>query len=156
MIRGMMFMTKITPAHIHARARSSVGHFFEYLYPLLHPKRPIEMDWYIHAMSEAIMSLSRGETNRLIINAPPRSSKPISAPSSISASSWERIPVQRSCYSLMGRTHTGHCQQSTSLNAPCRLHAFVSPHALYRRGLARSGLRTSAGGKVHFTSVQAQ
>ena len=68
-------MTKITPAHIHARARSFVGHSFEYLYPLLHPKRPMEMDWYIHAMSEAIMSLSRGETTRLIINAPPRSSK---------------------------------------------------------------------------------
>ena len=46
-----MLMTKITPEHIHARARSSVVHFFEYLYPLLHPKRPIEMDWYIHAMS---------------------------------------------------------------------------------------------------------
>ena len=75
MIRGMILMTKITPAHIHARARSSVGHFFEYLYPLLNPKRPMEMDWYIHSMSEAIMSLSRGETNRLIINAPPRSSK---------------------------------------------------------------------------------
>ena len=75
MIRGMILMTKITPAHIHARARSSVGHFCQYLYPLLHPKRPIEMNWYIHAMSEAIMSLSRGETNRLIINAPPRSSK---------------------------------------------------------------------------------
>ena len=71
----MMFLTKITPAHIHARARSSVGHFFEYLYPLLNPKRPIEMDWYIHAMSEAIVSLSRGDTTRLIINAPPRSSK---------------------------------------------------------------------------------
>ena len=47
-------MTKITPAHIHARARSSVGHFFEYLYPLLNQKRPIEMDWDIHVMSEAI------------------------------------------------------------------------------------------------------
>ena len=75
MVWGVMLMTKLTPAHIHARARSSVGHFFEYLYPLLHPKRPIEMDWYIHAMSEAIMSLSRGETTGLIINAPPRSSK---------------------------------------------------------------------------------
>jgi len=65
-----MLMTKITSEHIHARARSSVGHFFEYLYPLLNPKRPIETNWYIHAMSEALMSLSRGSTTRLIINAP--------------------------------------------------------------------------------------
>ena len=68
-------MNEITPDHIRARARSSVGYLFEYLYPLLYPNRPIETGWYIQAMSEAIMSLWRNEKTRLIINAPPRSSK---------------------------------------------------------------------------------
>lgn len=51
----VMAMDEITLDHIHARARSSVGHLFEYLYPFLNPNRPIETGWYIHAMSEAIM-----------------------------------------------------------------------------------------------------
>ena len=97
-------MTKLTPAHIHARARSSVGHFFEYLYPLLHPKRPIEMDWYIHAMSEAIMSLSRGETTRLIINAPPRSSKTNVCTIFNIGFILGKDPVQRSCFLLTGKS----------------------------------------------------
>ena len=129
-------MTKITPAHIHARARSSVGHFFEYLYPLLHPKRPIEMDWYIHAMSEAIMSLSRGETTAYH-QCPSRSSKPISAPSSISALSGEGSQCRDHASYLRGRAHTCNCKQSKSLDAPSRLHASVSTHTLCWRGLAR-------------------
>lgn len=155
MIWGMMFLTKITAAHIHARARSSVGHFFEYLYPLLHPKRPIEMDWYIHAMSEAIMSLSRGETNRLIINAPPSSSKTNlctifniglilgkdpSAEIMLLTYGEELTPV------LASKVH--HLMRHTA-------YMRLFPHTCcVGIGSQSHALRTSAGGKVHFTSIQ--
>ena len=61
-------MNEITPDHIRARARSSVGYLFEYLYPLLYPNRPIETGWYIQAMSEAIMSLWRDESQTYATN----------------------------------------------------------------------------------------
>jgi len=150
-----MLMTKITIAHIHARARSSVGHFFEYLYPLLHPKRPIETDWYIHAMSEAIMSLSRGETNRLIINAPPRSSK-------------TNLCTIFNIGFILGKDPSAEIMLLTygeelTRDIASKVHDLMR-HATYMRlfphtrcvGAASQGqaLRTSAGGKVHFTSVQ--
>lgn len=150
-----MLMTKITPAHIHARARSSVGHFFEYLYPLLHPKRPIEMDWYIHAMSEAIMSLSRGETTRLIINAPPRSSK-------------TNLCTIFNIGFILGKDPSAEIMLLTygeelTRDLASKVHHLMR-HPAYMRlfphtrcvGAASQGqaLRTSAGGKVHFTSVQ--
>ena len=137
---GVMLMTKITPAHIHARARSSVGHFFEYLYPLLHPKRPIEMDWYIHAMSEAIMSLSRGETNPAYHQCP----SPLFKNQSLHHLQYRFYLGKRSkCRDhasyLRGRAHTGTCEQRTSLDAPSRLHAFVSTHTLCWYWISRSG-----------------
>jgi predicted phage terminase large subunit-like protein len=150
-----MLMTKITPAHIHARARSSVGHFFEYLYPLLHPKRPIEMDWYIHAMSEAIMSLSRGETTRLIINAPPRSSK-------------TNLCTIFNIGFILGKDPSAEIMLLTYgeeliRDIASKVHDLMR-HAAYMHlfphtrcvGAGSQGqpLRTSAGGKVHFTSVQ--
>ena len=150
-----MLMTKITLAHIHARARSSVGHFFEYLYPLLHPKRPIEMDWYIHAMSEAIMSLSRGETNRLIINAPPRSSK-------------TNLCTIFNIGFILGKDPSAEIMLLTYGEELTRVLAsnvhHLMRHPAYMRlfphtrcvgtGSQGQALRTSAGGKVHFTSVQ--
>ena len=150
-----MLMTKITLAHIHARARSSVGHFFEYLYPLLHPKRPIDADWYIHAMSEAIMSLSQGETNRLIINAPPRSSK-------------TNLCTIFNIGFILGKDPSAEIMLLTygeelTQDIASKVHHLMR-HPAYMRlfphtrcvGAASQGqaLRTSAGGKVHFTSIQ--
>ena len=150
-----MLMTKITPAHIHARARSTLGHFFEYLYPLLHPKRPIEMDWYIHAMSEAIMSLSRGETTRLIINAPPRSSK-------------TNLCTIFNIGFILGKDPSAEIMLLTygeelTRDLASKVHHLMR-HAAYMHlfhhtrcvgaGSQGQALRTSAGGKVHFTSVQ--
>ena len=150
-----MLMTKITPAHIHARARSSVGHFFEYLYPLLHPKRPIEMDWYIHAMSEAIMSLSRGDTTRLIINAPPRSSK-------------TNLCTIFNIGFILGKDPSAEIMLLTygeelTRDIASKVHHLMR-HAAYMHlfphtrcvGAASQGqaIRTSAGGKIHFTSIQ--
>lgn len=71
-----MSLNKITASHIHARARSSVGELFKYLYPLAHQNRPVKMSWYIDAMSEAMMAMHRGEYTRLIINAPPHHTLP--------------------------------------------------------------------------------
>ena len=148
-------MTKITPAHIHARARSSVGHFFEYLYPLLHPKRPIETDWYIHAMSEAIMSLSRGETNRLIINAPPRSSKT----NLCTIFNISFILGKDPSAEIMLLTYGEELTRDIAIKVhhlmrhPAYKHLF--PHTrCVGTGSQGQALRTSAGGKVHFTSVQ--
>ena len=150
-----MFMTKITSEHIHARARSSVGHFFEYLYPLLHPKRPIEADWYIHAMSEAVMSLSRGDTNRLIINAPPRSSK-------------TNLCTIFNIGFILGKDPSAEIMLLTygeelTRDIASKVHHLMR-HAAYKRlfphtrcvgaGSQGQALRTSAGGKVHFTSIQ--
>ena len=67
-LKMVMAMDEIILDHIHARARSSVGYLFEYLYPLLYPNRPIETGWYIHAMSEAIMSLWRDESQTYATN----------------------------------------------------------------------------------------
>jgi predicted phage terminase large subunit-like protein len=150
-----MLMTKITPAHIHARARSSVGHFFEYLYPLLHPKRPVDAVWYIHAMSEAIMSLSRGETNRLIINAPPRSSK-------------TNLCTIFNIGFILGKDPSAEIMLLTYGEELTRVLAsnvhHLMRHPAYMRlfphtrcvgtGSQGQALRTSAGGKVHFTSIQ--
>ena len=150
-----MLMTKITSEHINARARSSVGHFFEYLYPLLNPKRPIETDWYIHAMSEAIMSLSRGETNRLIINAPPRSSK-------------TNLCTIFNIGFILGKDPSAEIMLLTygeelTRDIAGKVHHLMG-HAAYMllfrhtrcigAGSQGQALRTSAGGKVHFTSVQ--
>jgi predicted phage terminase large subunit-like protein len=155
MIRGMMLMTKITPAHIHARARSSVGHFFEYLYPLLSQKRPIEMDWYIHAMSEAIMSLSRGETNRLIINAPPRSSKTNLCTIFNIGFILGKDPRAEIMLLTYGEELTRVLASKVHhlMRHPAYMHLFPHTRCV---GAASQGqaLRTSAGGKVHFTSVQ--
>ncbi len=151
----MMLMTKITPAHIHARARSSVGHFFEYLYPLLSQKRPIEMDWYIHAMSEAIMSLSRGETNRLIINAPPRSSKTNLCTIFNIGFILGKDPRAEIMLLTYGEELTRVLASKVHhlMRHPAYMHLFPHTRCV---GAASQGqaLRTSAGGKVHFTSVQ--
>lgn len=150
-----MLMTKITPAHIHARARSSVGHFFEYLYPLLSQKRPIEMDWYIHAMSEAIMSLSRGETNRLIINAPPRSSKTNLCTIFNIGFILGKDPRAEIMLLTYGEELTRVLASKVHhlMRHPAYMHLFPHTRCV---GAASQGqaLRTSAGGKVHFTSVQ--
>ena len=148
-------MTKITPSHIHARARSSVGHFFEYLYPLLHPKRPIEMDWYIHAMSEAIMSLSRGETTRLIINAPPRSSKTNLCTIFNVGFILGKDPSAEIMLLTHGEELTRDIASKVNdlMRHPAYMHLF--PHTrCVGAGSQGQALRTSAGGKVHFTSVQ--
>ena len=148
-------MTKITSAHIHARARSSVGHFFEYLYPLLHPKRPIEMDWYIHAMSEAIMSLSRGETNRLIINAPPRSSKTNLCTIFNIGFILGKDPSAEIMLLTYGEELTRDIASKVHhlMCHPAYLRLF--PHTrCVGAGSQSQALRTSAGGKVHFTSIQ--
>lgn len=148
-------MNKITPAHIHARARSTVGHFFEYLYPLLHPMRPIATDWYIHAMSEAIMSLSRGETNRLIINAPPRSSKTNLCTIFNIGFILGKDPSAEIMLLTYGKELTRDIGSKVNdlMRHPAYLRLF--PHTCCI-GAASHGqaLRTSAGGKVHFTSVQ--
>ena len=150
-----MLMTKITSEHIHARARSSVGHFFEYLYPLLHPKRPIEMDWYIYAMSEAIMSLSRGETNRLIINAPPRSSKTNLCTIFNIGFILGKDPSAAIMLLTYGEELTRDIASKVHhlMRHPAYMHLFPHTRCV---GAASQGqaLRTSAGGKVHFTSVQ--
>ena len=150
-----MLITKITPAHIHARARSSVGHFFEYLYPLLHPKRPMEMDWYIHAMSEAIMSLSRGETNRLIINAPPRSSKTNLCTIFNIGFILGKDPSAEIMLLTYGEDLTRDIASKVHhlTRHPAYMHLFPHTRCV---GAASQGqaLRTSAGGKVHFTSIQ--
>jgi predicted phage terminase large subunit-like protein len=150
-----MLMTKITPAHIHARARSSVGHFFEYLYPLLNPKRPIETDWYIYAMSEAIMSLSRGDTNRLIINAPPRSSKTILCTIFNIGFILGKDPSAEIMLLTYGEELTRELKSKVHhlMHHPAYMHLF--PHTrCVGAGSQGQALRTSAGGKVHFTSVQ--
>ena len=150
-----MLMTKITPSHIHARARSSVGHFFEYLYPLLHPKRPIEMDWYIHAMSEAIMSLSRGETTRLIINAPPRSSKTNLCTIFNIGFILGKDPSAEIMLLTYGEELTRVLASKVHhlMRQPAYMRLF--PHTrCVGAGSQGQALRTSAGGKVHFTSIQ--
>lgn len=148
-------MTKITSEHIHARARSSVGHFFEYLYPLLNPKRPIEMDWYIHAMSEAIMSLSRGETTRLIINAPPRSSKTNLCTIFNIGFILGKDPSAEIMLLTYGEELTRELGSEVHhlMHHAAYMHLF--PHTrCIGAGSQGQALRTSAGGKVHFTSVQ--
>jgi predicted phage terminase large subunit-like protein len=113
------------------------------------------MDWYIHAMSEAIMSLLRGETNRLIINAPPRSSKTNLCTIFNIGFILGKDPSAEIMLLTYGEELTRDIASKVHhlMRHPAYMHLF--PHTrCVGAGSQGQALRTSAGGKVHFTSVQ--
>ena len=151
----VMAMDEIILDHIHARARSSVGYLFEYLSPFLNPNRPIETGWYIHAMSEAIMSLWRNEKTRLIINAPPRSSKTNLCTICNIGFILGKNPNAEIMFLTYGEDLTRDI--ASKVNDLMRHPAFerLFPHTRCVGAASHSQpLRTSKGGKVHFTSLQ--
>jgi len=150
----MMSLNKITASHIHARARSSVGELFKYLYPLAHQNSPVKMSWYIDAMSEAMMAMHRGESTRLIINAPPRSSKTNLCTIYNIAFLLGRDPKIEIMLLTYGEDLTREIASKVNALVRHPAYARLFPHT--RCSSSRSSnqqLRTSAGGIVHFTSL---
>jgi predicted phage terminase large subunit-like protein len=154
-LKMVIAMNEITPDHIRALARSSVGYLFEYLYPLLYPNRPIETGWYIQAMSEAIMSLWRNEKTRLIINAPPRSSKTNLCTICNIGFILGKDPSAEIMFLTYGEDLTRDIASKVNDLLRHPAYQYLFPHTLCVGAASHSQpLRTSKGGKVHFTSLQ--
>jgi len=72
-------MTTPTNSEVYALLRQSFLAFLAKVFATLHPGKELELTWYIEAMCYQLERVSAGETNRLIINVPPRMLKSITA-----------------------------------------------------------------------------
>ena len=147
-------MGKITQDHIQALARSSVSEFFRYLQPRINPTHPIKADWYLDAMGEAIMGLWRDDYTRLMVNAPPRSSKTTLCTIYTAAFILGRDPMA----SLMIVSYGDELSRDMALKVEAllkhRTYRTLFPHTKLNKDKSRAHLFiTSQGGSMRFTSL---
>jgi predicted phage terminase large subunit-like protein len=77
---------KMTPSEFRALLRLDLNAFIEKSFYELNPTTPFLRNWHIEVMAAELEACRRGETNRLIINVPPRSLKSICA--SVAFPAW--------------------------------------------------------------------
>jgi predicted phage terminase large subunit-like protein len=70
-------MTTPTNSELYALLRQSFPAFIAKVFATLHPGKELDLKWYIDAMCYQLERVRTGETNRLIINVPPRMLKSI-------------------------------------------------------------------------------
>lgn len=135
----------ITPAMLHRR---SFKYFLREICRQLHPgSPPLVLSWYLQAMCHALEQTLRGKTRRLVINAPPRSLKSITA--AVAFSTWllGRDPRAR----ILVATHNKdlarlHDRQARAVMASPEYRAAFPATAIDPRRSRMLELRTTAGG----------
>lgn len=64
---------------ILALYRSDVAAFARFAFTIIHPGQKLTWYWYLDVIADAVEAVLKGRTNRLVINAPPRTLKTLIA-----------------------------------------------------------------------------
>lgn len=128
--------------------RRSLKYFLREVYRQLHPGAPpLVLGWYLQAQCHALELAARGETRRLVINAPPRTLKSITGAVAFTAWLLGQEPRTRilvaACSEDLARLHD---RQARNIMESPEYGAAFPATAIDRSRTRRLELHTTAGG----------
>ena len=143
----------ILSSQARALMRSHLVFFLPWVFHILHPgERPLVMNWYLHAICQALHKTFLGKIQRLVVNVPPRHLKSISA---VAFTAW--LLGRNARHKIMLVTYGSRLSQEHLANL-----VRIMIHPVYRTlfpetrldpGISQGVLKTTAGGGCRTVTV---
>jgi predicted phage terminase large subunit-like protein len=143
----------ILSSQARALMRSHLVFFLPWVFHILHPgERPLVMNWYLHAICQALHKTFLGKIQRLVVNVPPRHLKSISA---VAFTAW--LLGRNARHKIMLVTYGSRLSQEHLANL-----VRIMSHPVYRMlfpetrldpGISQGVLKTTAGGGCRTVTV---
>ncbi len=146
---------KLNPATLSAARRTHFPLFLMKCFETLHPGAPpLQMVWYLHAISHALMEVHSGAERRLVINVPPRYLKSITASVAFAAWVLGHDPTARIMVATYNQDLARHHSNQTRMIMESEWYRRDFPGTrISDRGNRALELETTAGGGRKAVSV---